>query len=83
VRQRTRLKNQVQAILQRNLIARCPAADMFGAKGRCWLSDQHLPADEEVSVDALLRQLDFHAQELRSSTPRRDASLWSATRCCD
>jgi transposase len=65
VRQRTRLKNQVQAILQRNLIARCPAADMFGVKGRCWLSDQHLPADEELAVDALLRQLDFHAQELR------------------
>ena len=34
VRRRTRLKNQVQAILQRNLIPRCPAADMFGVKGR-------------------------------------------------
>jgi transposase len=65
VRQRTRLKNQVQAILHRNLIPRCPAADMFGVKGRCWLSDQHLPADEELAVDALLRQLDFHGQELR------------------
>jgi transposase len=65
VRQRTRLKKQVQAILQRNLIPRCPAADMFGVKGRCWLSDQPLPADEELAVDALLRQLDFHAQELR------------------
>ena len=65
VRQRTRLKNQVQAILRRNLIPRCPAADMFGVKGRCWLSDQHLPADEELAVDALLRQLDFHGQELR------------------
>jgi transposase len=65
VRQRTRLKNQVQAILQRNLIPRCPAADLFGVKGRCWLADQHLPADEEFAVEALLRQLDFHAQELR------------------
>lgn len=46
VRQRTRLKNQVQAILHRNLIPRCPAADLFGVKGRCWLADQHLPADE-------------------------------------
>ena len=34
VRQRTRLKNQVQAILHRNLIPRCPAADLFGHKGR-------------------------------------------------
>jgi transposase len=62
VRQRTRLKNQVQAILHRNLIPRCPEADLFGVKGRCWLSDQHLPADEELAVEALLRQIDFHAQ---------------------
>jgi transposase len=65
VRQRTRLKNQVQAILQRNLIPRSPAADLFGVKGRCWLANQYLPPDEEFAVEALLRQLDFHAQELR------------------
>jgi transposase len=65
VRQRTRLKNQVQAILHRNLIARCPLSDMFGVKGRCWLANQALPADEEHAVQALLRQLDFHGQELR------------------
>ena len=65
VRQRTRLKNQIQAILHRNLVARCPFSDLFGIKGRCWLADQHLPADEEHAIDALLRQLDFHGQELR------------------
>ena len=65
VRQRTRLKNQVQAILHRNLIPRCPAADLFGIKGRCWLANQPLPPDEELAVSALLRQLDFHGQELR------------------
>src|SRR5579875_12781 len=65
VRQRTRLKNQVQAILHRNLVERCPFADLFGVKGRCWLSDQHLPPDEHHAVEALLRQLDFHGQELR------------------
>src|SRR4051812_9559048 len=32
VRQRTRLKNQVHALLHRNLIPRCPAADLFGHK---------------------------------------------------
>ena len=64
VRQRTRLKNQVQAILHRNLIPRCPAADLFGHKGRRWLAEQTLPADERQAVGALLRQLDFHAQEL-------------------
>jgi transposase len=65
VRQRTRLKNQVQAILHRNLVPRCPAADVFGRKGRAWLAEQALPADERQAVGALLRQLDFHAQELR------------------
>jgi transposase len=65
VRQRTRLKNQVQSILHRNLIAKCPAADLFGIKGRKWLAEQSLPADELQALDALLRQLDFQGQELR------------------
>ena len=65
VRQRTRLKNQVQAILHRNLIPRCPAADLFGTKGRAWLAEQQLPADELAAATALLRELDFHAEELR------------------
>jgi transposase len=64
VRQRTRLKNQVQAVLHRNLIPRCPAADLFGIKGRAWLAEQRMPADERQAVVALLRQLDFHGQEL-------------------
>lgn len=64
VRQRTRLKNQVQAILHRNLVVRCPAADLFGIKGRAWLAEQDLPADERAAATALLRQLDFHADEL-------------------
>jgi len=64
VRQRTRLKNQVHAILARNLVPRCPAADLFGIKGRQWLGDQDLPADEQAAASALLRQLDFHACEL-------------------
>jgi hypothetical protein len=64
VRQRTRLKNQVHAILARNLVPRCPAADLFGIKGRAWLADQDLPPDEQAAAGALLRQLDFHGQEL-------------------
>jgi transposase len=64
VRQRTRLKNQVHAILARNLVPRCPAADLFGIKGRKWLGAQDLPPDEQAAASALLRQLDFHASEL-------------------
>jgi transposase len=74
VRQRTRLKNQVQSILHRNLVPRPPVADLFGIKGRCWLANQPLPPDEAVAVEALLRQLDFHARELRII----DASLGQA-----
>src|SRR5213593_4220060 len=65
VRQRTRLKNRVQSILHRNLIPRCPAADLFGHKGRRWLAEQDLPTDERQAVEALLRQLDFHGEELK------------------
>jgi transposase len=65
VRQRTRLKNRVQSVLHRNLVPRCPAADLFGHKGRAWLAKQDLPADERQAVEALLRQLDFHGEELK------------------
>lgn len=64
VRQRTRLKNQVHGILSRNLVPTCPHADLFSKVGRRWLRHQTLPADEWRSVEALLRQLDFHGDEL-------------------
>jgi transposase len=64
VRQRTRVKNQVHAILARNLVPTPPVPDLFGVSGRHWLSRQDLPADERAAADALLRQLDFHSGEL-------------------
>ena len=64
VRQRTRVKNQVHAILARNLAPTPPVSDLFGKRGRHWLSMQPLPADERSSVHALLRQLDFHGADL-------------------
>lgn len=64
MRQRTRVKNQVHAILARNLAPTPPVSDLFGTTGRHWLSRQVLPADERSSVAALLRQLDFHGTEL-------------------
>jgi transposase len=33
-------------------------------QGRTWLAAQELPADEQAAAAALLRQLDFHAEEL-------------------
>jgi transposase len=63
VKQRTRVKNQVHAILARNLAPTCPHADLFSGVGRRWLAGQALPDDERRSVEALLRQLDFHTEE--------------------
>jgi hypothetical protein len=46
-------------------VPRCPAADLFGRKGRAWLAEQDLPVDERRAAEALLRQLDFHGEELQ------------------
>ncbi len=64
VRQRTREKNQVHAILIRNLKQRSPAADLFGVAGRRWLATQELPADEREMVEACLRGIDFLDREV-------------------
>ena len=52
-------------MLARNLCPRCPAADLFGQKGRRWLAEQPLPDDERRMIASLLRQLDFTGEELR------------------
>jgi transposase len=54
VGQRTRLRNQVHAVLARNLID-APVTDVFGRGGRCWLADVMLPAHEREQVDSNLR----------------------------
>jgi len=59
VRQRTREKNQIHAILIRNLKARPPVTDLFGVQGRKWLAEQGLPDDEREMVEACLRGVDF------------------------
>jgi transposase len=64
VKQRTREKNQVHAILIRNLKARPPVTDLFGVRGRRWLAEQVLPDDELETVAACLRNIDFLDAEL-------------------
>jgi transposase len=59
VRQRTRCKNEVHAVLMRNLKGRPPMSDAFGKRGRAWLSGLELPGDERQTVDGCLRQIDF------------------------
>lgn len=54
VRQRTRLRNQVHAVLARNLID-APVTDVFGQAGRRWLADVLLAEHEREQVDSNLR----------------------------
>jgi transposase len=65
VKQRTREKNQIHAVLMRNLKPRPPMSDLFGVKGRAWLAEQQLPGHEREMVDACLRHLDFLDGELK------------------
>ena len=64
VRQRTRLKNMVQSVLHAQLIPPCPTADLFGPKGRAWLVEQILPADETSAVERHMREYDRLGDDL-------------------
>lgn len=64
VRSRTRSKNEIHAVLIRNLKGKPPMSDLFGKSGRAWLADLELPTDERDAVDAGLRQVDFLTGEI-------------------
>jgi hypothetical protein len=49
---RTSAKNAFHATLQRNPVGRAPATDLFGRRGRTWLSSIQLPRDEQDWVGA-------------------------------
>jgi transposase len=75
VRHRTRLKNEIHAVLAAHLIPKCPAADLFGQKGRTWLASQPLPADERLAVEQRLRELDRLAEDLAAIEKTMCASV--------
>ena len=64
VRHRTRIKNEVHAILHAHLIPKCPHADLFNRPGREWLVRQGLPEDEREAIDRHLRELDRLGEDL-------------------
>ncbi|HEX3317800.1 MAG TPA: IS110 family transposase [Solirubrobacteraceae bacterium] len=64
VRARTRAKNEAHGVLSRNLCERPPVTDAFGKAGRQWLADLELPADERLTLDGCLRQVDFLDREV-------------------
>jgi hypothetical protein len=76
VRQRTRLRNQVHAVLARNLVE-APVSDLFGQKGRRWLAGVELPAHEREQVDSNLRLHDALDAELEAL----DGQLAQRGRC--
>jgi transposase len=67
---RARCKNEVLAVLHRNLKNKPPMTDAFGVAGRTWLAGQLLPGDERDTIDAALRQIDFLTDEI--TTIERD-----------
>lgn len=58
VRHRTRVKNEVHAILAAHLVPKCPHADLFNQRGRAWLARQVVPDDERAAIDRHVRELD-------------------------
>lgn len=64
VRHRTRLKNQVHAVLHQQGL-RSPVTDLFGKRGRLWLAGVKLPAQARESVNVCLRLLDGYSQEIQ------------------
>ncbi len=69
VQQRTRLRNRIHAILDRNLVAQS-FTDLFGKAGRAWLADVLLPVEERHQVDSMLRLLDALEAELHGAVER-------------
>ncbi len=63
VKQRTRLRNQVHAVLARNLVE-LEVTDVFGQKGRRLLAQVELAAHEREQVDSALRLHDALDQEI-------------------
>ncbi len=78
---RTRVKNEVHAILIRRLKGRPDGSDLFGKKGRAWLAELELPIEERetwiaacgrlISWTARSRRLIACSRTTRSTGPRR------------
>jgi transposase len=61
---RSRAKNEIHAVLMRQLVGRALFSDLFGVKGRKWLAALELAPEERESVDSCMRQIDFLDAEI-------------------
>ena len=69
VRQRTRWKNQVHAILhQHGLIF--SGSDVFGRKGRSWLAELDLPAGARAAMKVQLKLVDEFSRQIAAQDRR-------------
>ena len=64
VKTRSRAKNEIHAVLMRQLKGRPPVSDLFGVKGLKWLRGLELPDVEDETVTAGLRHIEFLDQEI-------------------
>jgi transposase len=64
VRHRTRVKNEIHAILAAHLVPPCPHAELFNGPGRAWLARQAMPEDERAAIERHLRELDRLGEDL-------------------
>jgi transposase len=64
VRSRSRAKNEIHAVLMRRLKGRPPVSDLFGVKGRRWLSELELPLEEAETIAGALRHVEFLDSEI-------------------
>jgi hypothetical protein len=79
VRQRTRLKNQVHAVLHQQGL-HSPVTDLFGRRGRQWLTQVQLPAAARETVNACLRGAIMNGGCAKSTSTWR-TWRWRAS-CC-
>jgi transposase len=82
VEARTRVKNEIHAILIRRLKGRPDVSDLFGKAGRSWLGELELPIEERETLDSGLRQIDFLDGEIAAvdRVIAHDALNWPEAR---
>ena len=51
-------------MLVRRLLGRPPVSDLFGVKGRRWLSELDLPLEESETIEACMRHIEFLDSEI-------------------
>jgi len=76
-RHRTRLKNRIHATLSKYGRLVKGVSDLYGKKGRQWLSEQlaHLPEHTRGMTELLLNQLDLTDKQIAEVEKRLDAVL--------